>query len=61
MDDLEKALGVFGFLGFFGFLAFLAYLAYMKPPQTQAPSPTYIPISEVEEVKRAIRGRTTYG
>jgi hypothetical protein len=53
--ELEKALVVFGFLGFFGFLAFLAYLAYMKPPQTQAPSPTYIPISEIEKAKKAIR------
>jgi hypothetical protein len=56
--ELEKALVVLGFLGFFGFLGFLAYLAYIKP-QTQTATATYIPISELEEVKK-LRGRT-YG
>jgi uncharacterized membrane protein YebE (DUF533 family) len=55
MDDLEKVLVTLGFLGFFGFLGFLAYLAYAnKQPQTQ-PSQTYIPISEIQEAKKAIR------
>jgi hypothetical protein len=53
--ELEKALVMLGFLSFFGFLGFLAYLAYIKP-QTQTATTTYIPISEIEKAKKAIRG-----